>query len=1158
MEQLGQQYKNLIENMPIGFAHHKVIYDNNNKPVDYIFLEANQTFEKIIGLKRKEIIKQKVSDVLDNITEATFKWDQFYKDIALTVQGESIDEYFESRGRWYKVQVYSQEKNRFSAIFHDITKIKGKEQKLNKQSKRINKIMGNINDIVWSSSWPDLKVQFVSKTVKDIIGYTPEEVKEDQRFLHKITHPADKHLTKKTIQQLKEKGHAERESRIICKDGSIKWFQDRSQLVYDDNNNPIRVESVMRDITERKKKEQKLKKQSKRLNNILGNIKDIVWSISWPDLEVQFISKAVEDIVGYTVEEFKRKHRLIQKITHPEDKAVNERAIKKLKEQGSVEREFRVICKDGDVIWIQDKSELVYDENNKPIRAEGVMREITEKKEAEEKIRYSRKRYQTIFDFAPLGIIIENENGDILEVNEEMSEMSGYSKEELENSNIIDKFVLPKYEELAKKNIKRIINGENLEYDIETPKKSGEMKYYHLKETNIELPSGNKGIISMHMDVTERKKQEDKLRNQRKRMENTIDATEAGTFEWNVQTGETIFNEKWAEMIGYTLDEISPATVETWKKFTHPDDLNKCEELLEKHFQGEIDQYKAEIRMKHKQGHWIWVLAQGKVISWTEDGKPLKMFGTHLNITERKKRIKELKSQHDFQKMLADISSKLVGISNANLDYEINNSLKEIGQFFEIDRSYIFQLSEDKKYVTNTHEWTAKGIESEKENLQNISVERLTWIMEKLYKQEVINVFDVEKLGEEAKSERDLFLEENIKSIVIMPIFIKDELWGFFGFDSVKVKKHLNQEKIDKIIIITDVITSAFLQYLNTQRIEKLTYKDSLTGLYNRRFFEEEMERLDTKRQLPISIVMGDINGLKIINDSYGHKKGDEVLVKTAEILKSSLREEDILARWAGDEFIILLPHTPKNKAQEIVSRIKRKNENISKEDIPISIGMGVATKINTEETLEVVLEKADDNMYKNKLSESRSASNKIVQNLLNTLGAKSTETMDHAMRMSKLAHDLGEKLNLSNSELNRLSLIATLHDIGKTTISEDILTKAGKLTKEEWEIMKEHPERGYKIASASKEFAVVAEEILYHHEHWDGSGYPKGSQKKEIPRLARIISIVDAYDVMTNHRPYTEAISEEEALAEIERCAGTQFDPILAKEFIELKKNNE
>ena len=334
--------------------------------------------------------------------------------------------------------------------------------------------------------------------------------------------------------------------------------------------------------------------------------------------------------------------------------------------------------------------------------------------------------------------------------------------------------------------------------------------------------------------------------------------------------------------------------------------------------------------------------------------------------------------------------------------------------------------------------------------------------------------------------------------------------------------------------------------------------KDILTGVYTHSYMKETIRKLDDKKNLPLSIVLADINGLKIINDTYGYRIGNDLIIKTAKILQKYISKEDLLARWAGGQFVLLLPQTSKNKAQKIIKKIKNRNKKLNKKNIPISIGMGVATKDNLNEDINSILEKADDNMYQNKLSESRSDSNKIVQTLLNTLGTKSSETKEHAIRMTNLAHKLGEKLKLSNSELNKLSLLATLHDIGKTTISEDILTKPGNLTDEEWEIMRKHPERGYKIASASEEFILVTKEILSHHEKWNGNGYPRGLKGEDIPYLARIISIIDAYDVMTNDRPYSKAISNEKALAEIESCAGSQFDPSLAQEFIKLKSINE
>ncbi len=339
-------------------------------------------------------------------------------------------------------------------------------------------------------------------------------------------------------------------------------------------------------------------------------------------------------------------------------------------------------------------------------------------------------------------------------------------------------------------------------------------------------------------------------------------------------------------------------------------------------------------------------------------------------------------------------------------------------------------------------------------------------------------------------------------------------------------------------------------------QIKYLLYRDSLTELYNRRFFEEEMKRLDTERQLPLSIIIADINGLKIINDSLGHKKGDELLKKSAKILEEATRKEDVLARQGGDEFAILLPKTEKEEAEKVIARIREKFRQTNADELTVNIALGAAVKTDPEENLEDVLRTADNNMYQKKLSESRSAKSRIINNVLHNLEAKSNETIRHIERMEKLAYNFGKKLGIAKSELNRLSLLAKLHDIGKITIAEKILKKPDKLTDKEWEIIKEHSEKGYQIASLSQEFAVIAKEICSHHEKWDGTGYPEGLKGEKIPYLARIINIIDSYDVMTHDRPYSKAISKTEALAEIKGCSGSQFDPDLAEAFVEMMDN--
>lgn len=337
------------------------------------------------------------------------------------------------------------------------------------------------------------------------------------------------------------------------------------------------------------------------------------------------------------------------------------------------------------------------------------------------------------------------------------------------------------------------------------------------------------------------------------------------------------------------------------------------------------------------------------------------------------------------------------------------------------------------------------------------------------------------------------------------------------------------------------------------KKLQYLSYHDELTGVYNRHFFEEELNRLDTKRQLPISLILADANGLKLINDTYGHSTGDQFLIKITEVMNSVIRSEDILARLGGDEFAIILPQTSKKEADKITNRIIEKCRQTYIEDINISIGLGTAVKTDIEQDIYNVFNKADSRMYQDKLTKGRSAKNKLVQNLLDALGSKSKESKEHAVRMTGLAFKLGEELNLSNEDLNSLNLLAVLHDIGKVTISEDILQKSDDLTPQEWEKIKKHPEKGYSITKATDEFSNIAKYILYHHERWDGGGYPEGLSGEEIPILSRIIAIIDAYDVMTHKRNYRKAVSNREALAEIKRCSGSQFDPYLAEKFIKI-----
>ncbi len=357
-----------------------------------------------------------------------------------------------------------------------------------------------------------------------------------------------------------------------------------------------------------------------------------------------------------------------------------------------------------------------------------------------------------------------------------------------------------------------------------------------------------------------------------------------------------------------------------------------------------------------------------------------------------------------------------------------------------------------------------------------------------------------------------------------------------------------NQKKLLEKEIIFEDITE---RKINEEKIFYLSSHDKLTGLFNRYYFEEEIKRLDVKGQLPLSIVVGDINGLKLINDSYGHEKGDILLKKVSVRLKENFKQEDIIARWGGDEFIIILPSTPIETALKIIDRIKDvcKREKIL--NIPLSISWGAFTKTEESQNITDIIKEAEDRMFRHKLIEKESAHNSIISSLEKALEERDYETAEHIKRTRHYALQLGESLGLPESKLDEISLLAALHDIGKIAITDNIILKPGALTPEEWIIMKKHPEIGYRIAASSIELLIIAEGILTHHERWDGKGYPKGLAGEEIPLIARIIFVVDSFDAMISGRPYRKALSINDAVSELKRCSGTQFDPQIVEKFL-------
>ncbi|NCB41416.1 MAG: transporter substrate-binding domain-containing protein [Clostridia bacterium] len=359
--------------------------------------------------------------------------------------------------------------------------------------------------------------------------------------------------------------------------------------------------------------------------------------------------------------------------------------------------------------------------------------------------------------------------------------------------------------------------------------------------------------------------------------------------------------------------------------------------------------------------------------------------------------------------------------------------------------------------------------------------------------------------------------------------------------DSASPIKNLQNEMLGAVLVFRD----ATQKQKQRRQIEYLSFHDALTGLYNRRFFEEEIKRLDMPRNYPLTIVMADLNGLKLTNDAFGHHEGDKLLKQTADLFRTYLREEDIASRWGGDEFAILMPQTTTEDAEKVIQKVIQGGNKLNTGKGILSIAFGWETKTDSTMEIERAFMNAEEYMYKKKISESQGVRGLTIKTIINTLFEKSPREERHSQRVREMAIKIAKALNLSQHQIDDIATLGLLHDIGKIIVSGEILEKPGRLQEEEYEEIKKHPAIGYRMLTATNEFSAIAEGVLCHHERWDGKGYPQGIKENEIPIESRIIAIADAYDAMTSSRPYRrQAMSLEKARQELIDCAGTQFDP--------------
>lgn len=842
------------------------------------------------------------------------------------------------------------------------------------------------------------------------------------------------------------------------------------------------------------------------------------------------------------------------------------------------------------------------------------------------------------------------------------------------------------------------------------------------------------------------------LQGNKSRVDFILESAGAGSWEWDITTGENKVDERLAAMLCYRLEDLMPATEELWARLVHPDDIEFVNTRIEKVINDREGFFSAEYRMVRKDGETIWVLDMAKVLSRAGDGAPLIMYGTIIDVTDKKRLKVEAKDSEDRFKTLVESSFSIIYsltleglfkyISPAwtrILGYSVEEALGKSFRPYvhpedlEKVEEIFYRISTQKKrgeltgyrlrhkdgnwvwFETNsTPIWDEEGFEvigyagmarditrlveyaaelndkkDELERFFNVNLDLLciadlegnflkantSWETTLGYPLEFIVSSKIDELihpedidstnaalsdlgigksvtsfinryrcfdgsykylewraipfgdliygaardvTENKRMEAQILLEKELFKTTLMSVgdgviaadnngnitlmnMIAEKLTGWSAEEGVGkrleeifeiyvegssdpcddiFRKIIEVENIfkmgdiilrsnkgfdihveissapikDKLGNITGIVI-VFRDYTEKKEkqreVEYLSFHDHLTGLYNRRYMEDSMDRLDTPRNLPFTMLMVDIDGLKITNDIFGHRKGDELIKRAADIIKRACRNDDIVCRIGGDEFAVLLPKTTERSAKRIKTKIEEFARNSSSETLEISLAVGHATKSSTLQSLKDVLKNADDDMYRDKLKKSESFRLRVIDNILKTIYKEYEMEKVHSERVSRYSSALAKEIGFSDKKVEDMRMAGLFHDIGKINMSFQVLNKKGPLTEDEYEDVKRHSEASYRILRSVDEFSGSAESVLYHHERYDGKGYPMGLKGEQIPIESRIITIADAYEAMTSNRPYRDKISHEEAVKELIKNSGTQFDPVLVDTFI-------
>ncbi len=734
--------------------------------------------------------------------------------------------------------------------------------------------------------------------------------------------------------------------------------------------------------------------------------------------------------------------------------------------------------------------------------------------------------FDAISDF----IFISTRTGALLFVNREVKSKLGYIDEEIKKMRIAD-FHPADMRKEAEIFYDRVFASLDKNYNLPLQAKDG---LTIPVETRIWIDNwnGEPVIFCMSKDISLFKEAENKF-------EKSFYKNPAIMAISDVNTGAYLdVNDAFICKLGYGKEELIGQSASVMDIFVNKDQRTQAKMLLLR--DGEFSNIEADIKAKN--GEIFKGLFSGGFIT---TGNTTTLLTIMIDITENYKK-------DNLLKMLTSVTQDFLRAEN--FMEPIPNAFALFGKTFDVSSVFLFKTELDKagfiSAVQSVAEWCFPDrLNPGDSDWQKFGGHISTEFFSPLTKGQTLafSVRDMEEGFFKAS-----FSQRGIKTVLAVPVFINETFWGFFGVHECRNERQWTPLDESILSVFADSLVMAIQRHQSSEQIEFLSFHDHLTGLYNRRFYEAEILRIDNSDYYPITLVMADVNGLKLINDAFGHDAGDLLLRKISSILTKECRAQDITARIGGDEFVVLLPNTDANQAKAI---IKRLNSAVSKEHfdhLMLSVSIGFAVKRNSLDSMNDIFKQAEDDMYRNKLSESSSIRSKTIDLILNSFYEKNNREMLHSHRVGNFCESIAKAMDFSKDDISQMNIAGMMHDIGKIGISEETLNKPGGLHDNEWAELKRHSEIGYRILGSVSEFSRIADYVLEHHERVDGKGYPKGLTGDKISVQAKIISLADAYDAMTSDRSYRKKMSVQEAVCELKRCCGTQFDPDIAKIFVE------